>query len=73
MREDFEHCDHVIRFVFNVMKLCSIEDYAVSVNHGQFMSPEVGSSLMWFLKRWCLSYLLPIENYYQEVSTYQMF
>ncbi|CAG9856511.1 unnamed protein product [Phyllotreta striolata] len=66
--DGFEQCDHIIRIVFDVMKLCTIEDYAASVNLAQFMSPEVGSSIMWFLKRWCLSYLLPVENYYQELS-----
>ncbi|KAJ8920418.1 hypothetical protein NQ315_005284 [Exocentrus adspersus] len=65
---DFDQCDHVIRIVFNVLKLCIVEDYAVSITLGHFLSPEVGSTLMWFLKRWCLSYLLPVENYYQELS-----
>lgn len=66
--ENFERCDHVIRIVFNVLKICIVEDYAVSISLAHFLSPEVGSTLMWFLKRWCLSYLLPVENYYQEVS-----
>lgn len=66
--ENFDQCDHVIRVLFSVFKLCSVEDYASSVKLSQFMSPEVGSTLMWFLKRWCLSYLLPVENYYQEVK-----
>lgn len=66
--DNFDHCDHVIRLLFSVLKLCSVEDYANNVKLGQFMSPEVGSTLMWFLKRWCLSYLLPVENYYQEVK-----
>nr|XP_023018498.1 exportin-4-like [Leptinotarsa decemlineata] len=66
--ENFEQSDHVIRIVFDIMKLCTIEDFAASVNLAQFMSPEVGSSIMWFLKRWCLSYLLPVDLYYQELS-----
>ncbi|CAH1119298.1 unnamed protein product [Phaedon cochleariae] len=66
--DNFDRCDHVIRIVFSIMKLCTIEDTAASVSLAQFMSPEVGSTLMWFLKRWCLSYLLPVENYYQELS-----
>ncbi|XP_060526804.1 exportin-4-like [Cylas formicarius] len=65
---DLEHCDHVIRVAFNVMRLCSVEDVAVAMKLGQFMSPEVGSTIMWFLRRWCLTYLLPMENYYQELS-----
>lgn len=66
--ENFHQCDHVIGVLFSVFKLCSVEDYASNVKLSQFMSPEVGSTLMWFLKRWCLSYLLPVENYYQEVK-----
>lgn len=68
--ENFDKCDHVIRILFSVLKLSSVEDYSCSVNLSQFMSPEVGSTLMWFLRRWCLSYLLPVENYYQEVQFY---
>lgn len=64
----FDQCDHVIRVLFSVFKLCFVEEYANSLNLSHFMSPEVGSTLMWFLKRWCLSYLLPVENYYQEVK-----
>lgn len=71
--ENFDQCDHVIRVLFSVFKLCSVEDYASSVKLSQFMSPEVGSTLMWFLKRWCLSYLLPVENYYQEVMYYKYY
>lgn len=63
-----EQCDHVIRIVFNVFKLCVVEDFAISNKLGHLMSTEVGSTMMWFIKRWCLSYLLPVENYYQEIS-----
>lgn len=63
-----DHCDHIIRIVCDVLKLCVVENSAAEAKLGHFMSPEVSSTIMWFLKRWCLSYLLPIENYYQEVS-----
>lgn len=65
--ENIELCDHVIRIFTDVLKLCKIESQAAEVKLGHFMSPEVSCTLMWFLKRWCLSYLLPIENFYQEV------
>ncbi|XP_072386628.1 exportin-4-like isoform X1 [Diabrotica undecimpunctata] len=66
--ENLEQCDYVIRILFDVMNLCTLEDYAASAKLKHLMSPEVGSTAMWFLKRWCLSYLLPVENYYEELS-----
>ncbi|KAL1506178.1 hypothetical protein ABEB36_005586 [Hypothenemus hampei] len=66
--DNLEQCDPVIRIGYNVMRLCSIEEAAINMKLGHLMSPEVGSSLMWFLKRWCLSYLLPEEDFYQQMS-----
>lgn len=66
--EEIENCDHAIRIMSNVLKLCSLEKSAAEVKLGHFMSPEVGCTLMWFLKRWCLSFLLPTEHFYQEVT-----
>lgn len=64
---DADRCDHSIRIMSNVLKLCALEASATEVKLGHFMSPEVGCTLMWFLKRWCLSYLMPTEHFYQEV------
>lgn len=66
--DEADRCDHSIRIMSDVLKLCSIEKFASEVKLGHFMSPEVGCTLMWFLKRWCLSYLLPTEHLYQEIS-----
>jgi hypothetical protein len=65
---DIDRCDHIVRIVSDILKLCVVENSAAEAKLGHFMSPEVSSTIMWFLKRWCLSYLLPVENYYQEVS-----
>nr|CAD7397101.1 unnamed protein product [Timema cristinae] len=51
-----------------VFRLCEIERRAVDVNLIHLLSPEVGSTLMWFLRRWSLSYLLPVERLYSEMS-----
>nr|CAI5835178.1 unnamed protein product [Callosobruchus analis] len=32
------------------------------------LSPELGSSIMWFLNRFCVNYLMPVESYYTEMS-----
>ncbi|XP_031333614.1 exportin-4-like [Photinus pyralis] len=66
--EGINQCDHAIRIFSDVLKLCVLESSAGQVKLGHFMSPEVGCTLMWFLKRWCVSYLLPTENFYQEIS-----
>nr|CAD7403480.1 unnamed protein product [Timema poppensis] len=51
-----------------VFRLCEVERRAVDVNLIHLLSPEVGSTLMWFLRRWSLSYLLPVERLYSEMS-----
>lgn len=66
--DDVSRCDHSIRIMTDVLKLCALEASATEVKLGHFMSPEVGCTLMWFLKRWCLAYLMPTEHFYQEVS-----
>lgn len=66
--EGAEKCDDVIQIFSDVLKLCSVEILAAEVKLGHFMSPEVTCSVMWFLKRFCLSYLLPNEILYQEIS-----
>ncbi|XP_030763867.1 exportin-4-like [Sitophilus oryzae] len=64
-----EYLDHTIRVAFNVLRLCAIEDLAVSMKLGHLWSPEVSSSLMWFMKRWYRTYLLiPLDNYFNEVG-----
>lgn len=62
-----DQCDHVIRIFCDVLKLCFVETSAAEIKLGHFTSPEVGCTMMWFLNRWCLSYLMPIESFYDEV------
>jgi len=61
------------RLVASVFRLCEVEKRAVEVKLGHLLSPEVGCTIMWFLRRWSLSYLLPIETYYSEVSLLSYF
>ena len=35
---------------------------------GQLLSPEMGSTVVWWLRRFALTYLLPNENLYAELS-----
>lgn len=61
-------CDKIIQLFADILKLNAVEMLAAEVKLGQFMSPEVTCSMMWFLKRFCLTYLLLNEALYQEVS-----
>lgn len=63
-----EKCDAVLRVVCAVLRLCEMEKSAAHVKLGQFMSPELGCTMMWFLRRFCLSYVLPVEMFYEEVG-----
>ncbi|KAK6169678.1 hypothetical protein SNE40_020678 [Patella caerulea] len=60
--------DGVVRLISAVFRLCEVETRAVNAQLTDCVSPQVGSSTMWFLKRWVLSYLLPDENYYNQMS-----
>ncbi|KAL4233256.1 Exportin-4 [Mactra antiquata] len=62
------HTDNVIRLISSIFRLCEVEKKAVTAKMVDTLSPQVTSSVMWLLKRWCRSYLLPDENYYSEVS-----
>ncbi|CAL4064528.1 unnamed protein product, partial [Meganyctiphanes norvegica] len=56
------------RLMSSVLRLCETESQALKANLGHLLSPEVSSSLMWFLRRFCLSYCLPNESFYAELS-----
>ncbi|XP_060554653.1 exportin-4-like [Ruditapes philippinarum] len=62
------HSDFVIRLISAVFRLCEVEKKAITAKMVDTLSPQVTSSVMWCLKRWSRSYLLPDENYYNEVS-----
>ncbi|XP_011307073.1 exportin-4-like [Fopius arisanus] len=65
-----ESADHVIRLTAAVFRLCEIEKTAIGANIADTLSPELSSTIVWFLRRWSLNYLLPypIENYYTQIS-----
>ena len=46
-----------------------VEKRAVEAGLIYLWSPLVASSLMWFLRRWALTYLAPQEAIYQEISS----
>ncbi|XP_011873971.1 PREDICTED: exportin-4-like isoform X2 [Vollenhovia emeryi] len=61
--------DQVIRLITGVFRLCTIEKTAISIHLENILSPELSSTIIWFLHRWSQIYLLPTEDYYSELST----
>ncbi|XP_063954401.1 exportin-4-like isoform X1 [Lytechinus pictus] len=63
-----EKADKVIRLAAAVLRISEIERRAVQAQLGDLWSPQVGSTVVWFLRRWLSSYLMLNESYYQELS-----
>ncbi|XP_045460234.1 exportin-4-like isoform X2 [Harmonia axyridis] len=63
-----DQCDDVIRIFSAALRLCVIEDSAASIKLGHFMSPLVSCSLMWFIKRFCMYYLVPNDSDHSQLS-----
>ena len=64
-----ESADHVIRLISAVFRLSEVTKIAISYNAAQHLSPELCSSIVWFLQRWALNYLMLREQSYSEIST----
>lgn len=60
--------DPVVRLTVAAFRLCEVERGALEANLSRLLSPEVALSLVWFLRRWAATYLLPNETYYTEMS-----
>ncbi len=63
-----ESTDLVIRLISDVFRLAEIERRAVEADFATLCSPEVGSTVMWFLRRWVVTYLSVTEAFYSEIS-----
>jgi len=59
---------HVLRLIGGVLRLSEVEKRAVEAGLVHLWSPEISASLMWFLRRWSLTYLATQEAYYQEMN-----
>uniref|UniRef100_A0A1E1XB33 Exportin-4 n=1 Tax=Amblyomma aureolatum TaxID=187763 RepID=A0A1E1XB33_9ACAR len=60
--------DPVVRLIVAVLQLCHVERAALQAGLVSQLSPEVAITLVWFLHRWGLTYLLPNETYYSQMS-----
>lgn len=61
--------DLVIRLITGVFRLCAFEKTVISIHAENVLSPELSSTIIWFLHMWSQSYLLPVEVFYSEIST----
>ena len=52
-----ENSDHVLWLVGVVFRLAEVEKRALEAGLIHLWSPEVASTIMWFLRRWSLTYL----------------
>lgn len=62
-----EASDPVIKLVAAIFRISEIEKRAIEAGYVSLLSPEVSSTVMWFLRRWALTYLLAQECYYSEI------
>ena len=62
-----ENSDPVIKLVAAIFRIAEIEKRAIEAGYTSLLSPEVSSTVMWFLRRWALTYLLAQECYYSEI------
>ena len=63
-----ESSDPVVKLAAAVFRLSEIEKRAVDAGFKTLLSPEISSDIMWFLRRWTLTYLAGQENLYQDMS-----
>ena len=63
-----DQCDPIISLFFNSFQLCELETQMSSLNMLGYLSPQVASTLMWFLKEMVRSYLFMKEKNYDELS-----
>jgi len=64
-----ESSDHIVRLMGDVFRLSEVEKRAVEAGLIYLWSPLVASTVMWFLRRWSLTYLATQEAIYQEISS----
>ncbi|XP_058055043.1 exportin-4-like [Anopheles bellator] len=54
--------DPVLRLMAAGFRLCELEKTAIEVRMYQFLSPELSTTLLWFLRHWCDSYVMTIDK-----------
>lgn len=65
---DQSKVDPVIKIISAILRLADTENKALSSNMAHCLSPQVGSTVVWFLRHFSKSYLLPNEHEYDQLG-----
>jgi hypothetical protein len=72
--DENQPCDPITRLFLNAFQLAELEMYAAAAHNSaaasllDYLSPQVGATLVWFLKEATRSYLFMTERNYQDLS-----
>ena len=65
---DHSSVDPVVRLVSAVFRVANLEKLALNSGLSELLSPQVGRTIVWCLRHWTKSYLLPDEKDYEQLS-----
>lgn len=65
---DYSRVDPVVRLVSVIFRLANLEKLALGSGLSELLSPQVGRTIVWCLRHWAKSYLLPDEKEYDQLS-----
>ena len=65
---NYSRVDPVVRLVSTIFCVANIEKLAVNAGLSELLSPQVGRTIVWCLRHWVKSYLLPDEKEYEQLS-----
>ena len=65
---DHSRVDTVVRLVSVIFRLANLEKLALGLGLSELLSPQVGRTIVWCLRHWAKSYLLPDEKEYDQLS-----
>lgn len=57
-----------MRLVSVIFRLANLEKLALGSGLSELLSPQVGRTIVWCLRHWAKSYLLPDEKEYDQLS-----
>jgi hypothetical protein len=65
---NLDSVDSVISIIGIVLRLVELERRFLELNRRDILSPQVSRSSVWFLRRWCRTYLLTNRSLYDGLS-----
>ncbi|XP_063703188.1 exportin-4-like [Culicoides brevitarsis] len=65
--QDPEQADPILRITASMLRLAELESTALKCQMGTLLSPELSSTLMFFMRIWLSIYLFPLPEYYETI------